>query len=212
MFVQLFLAKVRAKRRIMLLHFVGAELWLPSQGAACSDAGSAPAEAVRDAGDHRIMRRTFLSDRFATTGKKVDFFLLFSTALEVGGGILRGPRAPLHPQSKRIRCALCLSLGEMATERGGKGNVGNCSPQMTEEMKLSLHKGGCNPPASLLITSGMLQMLAETGQDEFKWWHGSFKALFNPVSPHGSVPEGSRARVGFPTRLILHRVREGGKR
>lgn len=143
--------------------------------------------------------------------KKWNFFFLFSTALEVGGGILRSPRAPLHPQSKRTRCALCLSLGEMATERGGKGNVGNCSPQMTEEMKLSLHKGCCNPPASLLITSGMLQMLAETGQDEFKWWHGSFKALFNPVSPHGSVPEGSHARVGFPTRLILHRVREGGK-
>lgn len=123
MFVQLFLAKVRAKRRIMLLHFVGAELWLPSQGAACSDAGSAPAEAVRDAGDHRIMRRTFLSDRFATTGEKsgMFFFCLFSSALEVGGGILRGPRAPLHPQSKRIRCALCLSLGEMATERGGNG-------------------------------------------------------------------------------------------
>lgn len=40
---------------------------------------------------------------------------------------------------------------------------------MTEEMKLSLCKGGCNPPASLLSAPGMLQMLAETGQDEFKW-------------------------------------------
>lgn len=134
----------------------------------------------------------------------MEIFLLY-TALEVRGDILRGPRAPPHTHSTRTRGALCLSLGEMGTQKGEKGNFGSCGSQITEEMKLSLCKGGCNPPAFLLTASGMLQMLAETGQDEFKWKHGSLKALFNPVSPHGSAP----GRVGFPTLLILLRVGEG---
>lgn len=84
---------------------------------------------------------------------------------------------------------------------------------MTEEMKVSLCKGGCNPAAFLLITSGMLQMLAETGQDEFKWRHGSLKALLNPVTPRGSAPGGSHGRVGgFPNTLNSTPGQGGGKR
>lgn len=135
----------------------------------------------------------------------MEIFLLYP-ALEVRGDIVRGPRAPPHTHSTRTSCALCLSLGEMGTQKGEKGNFGNCGPQMTEEMKLSLCKGGCNPPAFLLIASGMLQMLAETGQDEFKWKPGSLKALFNPVSPHGSAP----GRVLGNT-LNSTSGREGGK-
>lgn len=111
--------------------------------------------------------RTFLSG-LQGQEKRVDFFWL-STLLEVGGGVLGSPRAPLHPHSTRTTCASSLSLGEMGTERGEKGTFGNCSPQTTDEMKFSLCKGGCNPPASLLSNPGMLQMPAETRQDEFKW-------------------------------------------
>lgn len=128
MFVQLFLAKVRAKRRIMLLHFVGAELWLPSQGAACSDAGSAPAEAVWDAGDHRIMRRTFLSDRFATTGEKSGiFFFVFYCP---GGGRRHSEEPQSSSSSSEQKDQVCLVpvLGRDGNRKGWKRKCWELQP------------------------------------------------------------------------------------
>lgn len=99
----------------------------------------------------------------------------------------------------------------MGTQREvKKGNFGNCDPQMTEEMKFSLCKGGFNPPASLPIAPGMLQMLSEPGRDEFKWQHRSLKALFNP-NLHMALPGGgSHGGVASPPPSVPHRVREGG--
>lgn len=222
MFIQLFLGKVRAKKRIRLLHFVGAELWLPSPGAARSDAGNSPLEAAGDPGDHEenISIRQFCSYRRRkwksfpsycpgsegeafwgcppptagspprgvlhrdppaqlsvrqaqrlNTFQPVFFFPLSSfqcsdapSGLCQGLWVQSGPGAALHPHRTRARRALCPSPREMGTERGEKGSLGNCSPQITKQMKLSLCKGGCNPPASLLIPSGTLPTPTETGQ------------------------------------------------
>lgn len=71
---------------------------------------------------------------------------------------------------------------------------------MTEKMELSLCKDGCNPPAFLLIASGMLQMPAEPGQDSS---NGSMEAL-NPFQAGISTwvcPRGLPQRGGIPNTL-----------
>lgn len=96
LFVQLPPAKVRARRRIRLPHFVRAELWLPPLGAARSDAGNAPAGAVGDAGSQN---RENISIRWVCRDRRRKW-IFFCFTLEVGGDVLGGPKAPLHPHNK----------------------------------------------------------------------------------------------------------------
>lgn len=101
-----------------------------------------------------------------------------------------GSQSSSSPSQHKDQVCLTPVLGEMGTERDERGNFGKCSPQMTEEMKLSLSVDGYNPPAFLLVASGMLQMLAETGRGSS---NGSMEALkpFSTRYLHMGLPQGA---------------------